>query len=69
LEVSNTSNLPAIEANKLFLRFGASREKAEDSNGLGLAIVKKIADVNDLVINYSFNNNLHTFTITKKQSR
>jgi signal transduction histidine kinase len=69
LEISNTSNLPAIEANRLFLRFGASREKAEDSNGLGLAIVKKIADVNELVINYSFNNNLHTFTISKKLNR
>jgi signal transduction histidine kinase len=67
LEISNTSTLPAIDEDKLFLRFGITREKAENSNGLGLAIVKKIADVNHLEVDYSFKNDRHTFTVSKRQ--
>lgn len=67
LEISNTSFFPEIAADKLFLRFGTAREKTENSNGLGLAIVKKIADVNNLAVDYSFKNQLHTFTISKRQ--
>jgi nitrogen-specific signal transduction histidine kinase len=37
----------------------------EASNGLGLAIVKKIADVNNLAIDYHSENGIHSFDITK----
>ena len=62
--ISNTSVLNPIPSDKLFMRLNTS-DSNEASNGLGLAIVKKIADVNNLVIEYHSENGIHSFDITK----
>jgi signal transduction histidine kinase len=67
-EVSNSSKLNEIPADKLFKRFNASKENGESSNGLGLAIMKKIADINNLAIIYNSKDGMHTFKISKKYS-
>ncbi len=65
-QVSNSSQLGAIPADKLFKRFSGSKNQQEPSTGLGLSIVKKIADMNGLQARYHAENNMHYFTITKK---
>lgn len=67
-DISNTSELDAIPADKLFKRFSSSPENNTKSNGLGLAIVKKIADANNLSVLYEGGNNMHSFTITRKRN-
>ena len=62
--ISNTSILDPIPSDKLFMRLNTS-DNNESSNGLGLAIVKKIADVNNLAIEYHSEGGTHTFEITK----
>ena len=62
--ISNTSVLNPIPPDRLFMRLNTS-DSNEASNGLGLAIVKKIADVNNLVIDYHSEDGVHSFDITK----
>jgi signal transduction histidine kinase len=62
--ISNTSVLNPIPPDKLFMRLNTS-DSNEASNGLGLAIVKKIADVNNLTIEYHSEGGIHSFEITK----
>ena len=62
-QVSNSSLLDPIPAEKLFRRFNTSKEEDESSNGLGLAIVKKIADSNGLLLDYFVENGVHSFVV------
>lgn len=62
LTFSNTGTPDALPGDKLFNRFSKSDPSAK-GNGLGLAIVKKIAELNSWTIAYSFENNLHNFSI------
>jgi signal transduction histidine kinase len=65
-QISNTSHLPVIDSQHIFKRFNKHISATDNSNGLGLAIVKKICDTHQLSITYRGENNLHTFTITKR---
>ncbi|REH00777.1 sensor histidine kinase [Flavobacterium aquicola] len=59
---SNTGQTPlAIE--KLFNRFSKINPSSQ-GNGLGLAIIKKITEINQWEIEYAFDNQLHSFSIT-----
>lgn len=63
--ISNTSRLQPIPPGKLFMRLNTSKENEETSHGLGLAIAKKIADVNQMHIDYHAEDGIHSFDITK----
>jgi signal transduction histidine kinase len=52
-----------LNPEKLFNRFSKADPSAQ-GNGLGLAIIKKIAEQNNWLIDYSYTNNLHQFTVT-----
>ncbi|MCR4029707.1 MULTISPECIES: sensor histidine kinase [Flavobacterium] len=58
----NTGVETSLDTKKLFNRFSKNNPSSQGS-GLGLAIVKKIAEVNNWAINYSFENNLHSFSV------
>lgn len=58
----NTGQENALPIDKLFNRFSKSNPSGK-GNGLGLAIVKKIAELNNWTVEYSFENNLHHFSI------
>lgn len=60
--ISNSGKALSFNENDLFNRFKKD-EASKDSLGLGLAIVKSIADNYKFKISYTFNNNLHTFTM------
>ncbi|AFK05564.1 integral membrane sensor signal transduction histidine kinase (plasmid) [Emticicia oligotrophica DSM 17448] len=60
--VRNSGKNEAIPSNQLFQRF-VKTDASTQGNGLGLAIVKKITDLHSWKIEYSFENNLHIFTI------
>jgi len=62
LIISNTGNA-ALHNEKLFERFAVSSTKAT-SSGLGLAIVKEICNRYEWQIQYAFQNDLHSFTLT-----
>lgn len=62
LSFSNTGQNEALQRDGLFKRFSKS-DPSEPGNGLGLAIVKRITEINNWRISYSFENNLHTFSI------
>ena len=62
-EITNSSRLEPISADKLFTRFYASKNGDESSNGLGLAIVSRIAASGQLHIAYSFDNGEHKFVL------
>ena len=53
--IENTSDEPALQADKIFKRFNKNQNK-KGSTGLGLAIVKAIADVSGLRVSYSYTN-------------
>ena len=59
---SNTGHAKLLNSEKLFNRF-SKLDPSGQGNGLGLAIVKKIAELNGWNITYSFDNNLHNFTV------
>ena len=63
LTFSNTGQTTALVQEKLFNRF-SKVNPSELGTGLGLSIVKKIADINNWTIAYSYNNNLHSFSIS-----
>lgn len=62
LSFSNSGGQASLATEKLFNRFSKSNPSSQ-GNGLGLAIVKKITELNQWEISYSFQNNLHEFTI------
>ena len=58
----NSGEAEALKESNLFKRFSKSNASLQ-GNGLGLSIVKKIIEINNWSIVYSFENNLHTFSI------
>jgi signal transduction histidine kinase len=61
LTVSNTGKI-ALDNKKIFERFIVSSSETANS-GLGLAIVKEICNRYQWQINYTFQNNLHSFSV------
>ena len=61
LTVSNTSNQSGLDRSKLFKRFAVPGSKG--GNGLGLAIVDKAAALHGWRIDYTYDNQLHTFRL------
>ncbi len=62
LIISNSGEVLTINSNELFTRF-KKNDASKDSLGLGLAIVKSICNIYQLNIDYSYSNQLHTFTL------
>jgi two-component system OmpR family sensor kinase len=60
--ISNYGPSLDIPAEKIFERFYSNHQK-KSSLGLGLSLVKKICELNQLKINYKFENRQHIFTI------
>lgn len=60
--VKNTGVSRALNQDKIFNRFEKTAG-SNSGNGLGLAIVKRIVELNDWTISYTFENNLHIFTV------
>ncbi len=58
----NTGQNTALKIEKLFNRFSKTNSSSQ-GNGLGLAIIKKITELNNWEINYTFYNNLHSFSV------
>jgi signal transduction histidine kinase len=67
--ISNTSHLPAIKPHQLYKRFHSSGNTGEPTTGLGLAIVKKIAENNNLLIEYGKEGSTHRFCLKKGQEK
>ena len=64
LVFSNTGFQIIKNSNKIFERF-YKENSDEKSTGLGLSLVSKICEVSHLMIDYSFSENRHVFTIRK----
>lgn len=63
LVVANTGQAEPLDTARIFERFYHNAALA-GSTGLGLAIVKAACHASNLLINYQFQNNRHTFTVT-----
>ncbi len=63
--ISNTSTQSKLDIQAIFNRF---EKFSTDPNrlGLGLAIAKAICEASDLKLNYKYEDQLHSFTISKK---
>jgi two-component system sensor histidine kinase ArlS len=59
---SNTGQDKPLNSEKLFNRF-SKLNPSEKGTGLGLAIIKKIADLNGWKMDYTYQNELHVFTV------
>jgi signal transduction histidine kinase len=62
LIISNSGPAGPLNTDKLFNRFSKSNP-SEKGTGLGLSIVKKIADSNKWRVSYTYENNLHSFSV------
>ena len=62
LTVSNTSDEAALNPDRIFDRFYRTSEKAA-GNGLGLAIAKAICDWHRWLIDYTYRDGIHSFTV------
>lgn len=60
---SNTGNPLIIDQTRLFKRF-VKYSSSEESTGIGLALVDEICKSNHLQLNYSYLNQLHSFTLS-----
>ncbi|MBU2491979.1 MAG: HAMP domain-containing histidine kinase [Bacteroidetes bacterium] len=58
----NTGEVLPFQEMKIFERFQRNNS-SRNSLGLGLALVKKICDINNLNIEYSYTEKIHSFTI------
>ncbi|HTM92532.1 MAG TPA: HAMP domain-containing sensor histidine kinase, partial [Flavisolibacter sp.] len=63
--INNTSELGALDPQKLFKRFGSTATTKNVSTGLGLAIVKRIGDTHGLSVAYRFSEEMHSFCLNK----
>lgn len=63
LVITNTSKEGSLDKQLLFKRF-YKPSQSSSHNGLGLSIVKQIADVSDLTLDYTYENNMHSFTLS-----
>ncbi|OXG07100.1 signal transduction histidine kinase [Flavobacterium araucananum] len=59
---SNSGQITPLKIEKLFNRFSKT-DHSSPGNGLGLAIIKKIIELNHWHICYSFEDNLHRFSV------
>ena len=62
LVISNSGTQPIANQDKIFNRFYKENASSR-SVGLGLAIVKKICDNQQITINYTFSDQMHSFTL------
>jgi signal transduction histidine kinase len=62
LVISNTGYPLNLRPEELFRRFSKDSSKPE-SLGLGLAIVRKIADTNNIIVDYTCKNDIHTLRV------
>ncbi len=62
---SNTGDPLTIDPLKIFKRF-VKQSTSEASNGLGLAIAEEICKLNALSLDYTYQNHLHCFVLSKK---
>jgi signal transduction histidine kinase len=60
---SNSGKPLKIDASKIFRRF-VKNSNLEDSTGLGLAIADEICRANNLKLNYTYQDDLHQFTLS-----
>lgn len=58
-KISNSGNPLMVDSKLLFERF-VKHSTSENSIGLGLSIVKKVCDISRFIINYSYNEGIHT---------
>jgi len=65
LVISNYGPPLAFSSNRLFERFQRDQNH-KSSLGLGLALVKKICELNELKIDYRYNEGQHVFTLSSK---
>lgn len=63
IEISNTSDLPALDPEKVFTRFFRHPANTQDGTGLGLAITRQAVLSAGFQITYSFAAGLHTYRI------
>lgn len=59
---ANTGHNKALDPEKIFDRF--YKDNASEGTGLGLAILKQICNRQHYLLNYTYHQDLHTFTIT-----
>ncbi len=64
ISFSNTGKSLTIDPSKLFKRF-IKNNTSEESTGLGLAIADEICKANHLMLIYTYQNDLHSFTLSK----
>jgi len=64
--ISNTSNLPPLDATMVFKRFYRHPESIADGNGLGLSIVQQICMEAGYKITYQYLQSQHVFSIIFK---
>lgn len=62
---ANTGHNKALDPEKIFDRF--YRDNASEGTGLGLAILKQICNRQHYLLDYSYHQDLHTFTVTFNQ--
>ena len=65
IQIQNTAKGKSLDETQLFHRFVKTRNSGQGF-GLGLSIAKKIAELYQWRLIYSFENNMHTFTIYYK---
>ncbi|MEO6000916.1 MAG: HAMP domain-containing sensor histidine kinase [Chitinophagaceae bacterium] len=63
LTFSNTGQSIPLTTNKLFNRFSKA-SPSEQGTGLGLSLIKKIANINNWLVSYNYENNRHSFSIS-----
>jgi signal transduction histidine kinase len=63
LSTSNTGYFGALDEKRLFTKFYKESINS-NSNGLGLSIIKQIAKISSTDIEYTFENNLHSFILS-----
>jgi signal transduction histidine kinase len=62
LQISNSGPKSEVAADKIFQRF-TKTSTSKESIGLGLAIVKKICDINQMLVNYDFKDDMNVMTV------
>ena len=60
---SNSSELPALDKEKVFQRFYRHPQTKASGNGLGLSIVYQICEMASYRITYSYSNQMHRFVV------
>lgn len=61
--VSNSSELPALDSDKIFQRFYRHPETKASGNGLGLSIVYQICELASYQLSYQYSNHMHRFLV------